>query len=30
MLGPWIAAPGKNMLVVKRGWRAFAFGQAPG
>jgi hypothetical protein len=27
MLGPWIAAPRKNMLGVKRGWGAFAFGQ---
>lgn len=30
MLGPWIAAPGKNTLGVKRGWGAFAFGQTRG
>lgn len=30
MLGPWIAAPGKNMLGVKGGWGAFAFGQTRG
>ena len=27
MLGPWIAAPGKNILGLKRGWGAFAFKQ---
>ena len=27
MLGPWIAAPRKNMLGVNSGWGAFAFGQ---
>jgi hypothetical protein len=30
MLGPWIAAPGKNMLGVKRGLGALAFRQARG
>ena len=30
MLGPGIAAPGKNMLGVKRGWGAVAFGRARG
>jgi len=30
MLGSWIAAPGKKMLGVKRGWGVFAFGQARG
>lgn len=27
MIGPWIATPGKNMLGVRGGWRAFACGQ---
>lgn len=30
MLSVWIAAPGKNMLGVKRGWGAVAFGRARG
>lgn len=30
MLGPWIAAPGKNMLGVKRGSGKFPFGQTRG
>ena len=30
MLGPWIAAPGKNMLGVKGGWEAVAFGRTRG